>query len=88
MAAQTPFAERFNVVTLDMQSGLPNNHVDDLLTDSFGFMWIASTGGGLLKYDGYTFFSPTVYDMGFTPRSNSCRRPGFATRKAPTSSTC
>ena len=74
MTAQTPFAERFNVVTLDMQSGLPNNHVDDLLTDSFGFMWIASTGGGLLKYDGYTFFSPTVYDMGFTPRSNSCRR--------------
>ena len=72
--AQTPFAERYNVVTLDMQSGLPNNHVDDLLTDSYGFMWIASTGGGLLKYDGYTFFSPTVHNMGFTPRSNSCRR--------------
>ena len=72
--AQTPFAERFNVVTLNMRSGLPNNHVDDLFTDSYGFMWIASLGGGLLKYDGYTFFSPTVYDMGFTPKSNSCRR--------------
>nr|MCR4853042.1 helix-turn-helix domain-containing protein [Prevotella sp.] len=51
----------------------PNNHIDQLLTDSYGFMWVASQGGGLLKYDGYTFYSPSVYNMGFAPRSNSCR---------------
>jgi ligand-binding sensor domain-containing protein/AraC-like DNA-binding protein len=70
---QTSFAERYNLSVLDMRTGLPNNHVDALLTDSYGFIWIASQGGGLLKYDGYTFYSPTVYNMGFSPRSNSCR---------------
>lgn len=74
VSAQMPFTERFNVVTLDMQAGLPSNHVDDLFVDSYGFMWIASQGGGLLRYDGYTFYSPNAFDMGFTPRSNSCRR--------------
>ena len=72
-SAQQPFVERYNMSVLDMRNGLPNNHIDALFTDSYGFMWIASQGGGLLRYDGYTFFSPTVHNMGFAPRSNSCR---------------
>ena len=56
-----------------MRTGLPNNHVDAIFADSDGFLWIASVGGGLLRYDGYTFFSPVVQNMGFVPRSNSCR---------------
>lgn len=37
----------------DISNGLPNDFVDDVFQDSFGFMWIATSGGGLCRYDGY-----------------------------------
>ncbi|MCQ2131404.1 MAG: helix-turn-helix domain-containing protein [Bacteroidales bacterium] len=40
---------RFN----DVSNGLPNDFVDDVFQDSYGFMWIATSGGGLCRYDGY-----------------------------------
>lgn len=40
---------RFN----DVSKGLPNDFVDDVFQDSYGFMWIATSGGGLCRYDGY-----------------------------------
>ena len=58
---------------LDMRNGLPGNYVMDIHLDSYGFIWIATSGSGLVKYDGYNYYSPTSNDMGFTPRSNSCR---------------
>lgn len=43
--------------------GLPHSIVLNIYRDSKGFMWL-STGGGLAKYDGYSFqlFSPSPFD--------------------------
>ncbi len=54
--AQSPFLDRqMGVRYLGMKAGLPKNHVEDMLTDSHGFVWIATAGGGLVRYDGYRF---------------------------------
>lgn len=37
--------------------GLTNNFIDDLLVDDAGFLWAATSGGGLCRYDGYGFIS-------------------------------
>lgn len=40
---------------IGINDGLPANFVDDLLFDSSGFLWVATSGGGLCRYDGYEF---------------------------------
>ena len=35
------------------QSLMPNNFADDIFQDSYGFIWISTHGGGLVRYDGY-----------------------------------
>ena len=35
-----------------MKDGLPANYVDDILVDRAGFLWVATSGGGLCRYDG------------------------------------
>lgn len=42
---------------LDIDDGLPGNFVDDIFQDSDGFLWIAMSGGGLCRYDGYDLLS-------------------------------
>lgn len=37
------------------EDGLPNSYVDDILIDDAGFLWAATAGGGLCRYDGYGF---------------------------------
>lgn len=67
------FTEKYNVSYLTMQNGMPNNFVDDIFQDSYGFIWIATHGGGLVRYDGYTY---SYYGIGHSAhplRSNSCR---------------
>ena len=46
---------QYNVAYLDIKAGLPKNHVNDIFADSFGFIWISTYGGGLVRYDGYRF---------------------------------
>ena len=59
MAAEGALAqgllERYNVTNLDVQTGLPHNHVNDIFADSRGFVWISCYGGGAVRYDGYTY---------------------------------
>ena len=54
------FADNYNVSYLTMKQGLRHNFVDDMCADSRGFIWLAMSGGGLSRYDGYGFvhFSP------------------------------
>ena len=59
------WAERYNFTALCMNEGLPCNFVDDLIKDSRGFMWIATPGEGVTRYDGYDFM---VCNMG-SPRT-------------------
>lgn len=51
LAGQKTGAQYVNTV-LDIEKGLPCNYVDDVLQDSYGFVWVATAGGGLTRYDG------------------------------------
>ena len=42
---------------LSMDDGLPVNFVEDIFMDSSGFLWLATSGGGLCRYDGYDFLA-------------------------------
>ncbi len=54
-AAQTAddeFASNYLFSYLTVDNGLPNNFVDGIYKDSRGFVWICTSGGGLLRHDG------------------------------------
>ena len=57
--------ERYSFSSITQEDGLPSNFVDDILKDSQGFIWIATRGGGVARYDGYGF---VVFDMGSSSR--------------------
>ena len=40
-----------------MEDGLPSNFIDDIYRDEAGFLWLATSGGGLCRYDGYSFLT-------------------------------
>ena len=40
--------ERYNQTYLDLSNGLPHNNVSALYTDSNGFFWVGTYGGGLV----------------------------------------
>ncbi|MDR2804066.1 MAG: response regulator [Dysgonamonadaceae bacterium] len=53
--AQGTFIDRYNITYITMDNGLLHNFVDNLYRDKRGFLWIATGGGGLSRYDGYEF---------------------------------
>ncbi len=53
--AQTEFGYRNKFSYITMGNGLLNNYVDFIYKDSRGFLWLATNGGGLSRYDGYDF---------------------------------
>lgn len=55
------WSERYNFTAITMDEGLPHNFVDDIMKDSQGFLWIATRGEGIARYDGYEF---TSFNMG------------------------
>ncbi|MBQ9193953.1 MAG: helix-turn-helix domain-containing protein [Bacteroidales bacterium] len=54
---QDSFSGRNLLGVLSMDDGLPCPYVDDLCRDSAGFLWVATSGGGLCRYDGYQFIT-------------------------------
>ena len=38
---------------LETKDGLSHSRINDICKDSQGFMWFATAGGGLNRYDGY-----------------------------------
>lgn len=71
--AQGGVSTKYNVNYLNMTAGMPNNFVDDIFQDSYGFVWISTHGGGLVRYDGYNFVNFGLGTFGIGLRSNSCR---------------
>lgn len=61
--ARPGFEDKYTISVSNMDSGLPSNFVYDLYIDSAGFLWIATGGGGLCRFDGSEFltFSYTTY---------------------------
>ena len=52
---------------------MPNNFADDIFQDSYGFVWISTHGGGLVRYDGFNYMNFNLGSSGISLRSNSCR---------------
>ena len=52
--------ERYNLSYINLDNGLPHNNVSWLYSDSNGFLWIATYGGGLVRYDGYGMMMPML----------------------------
>ncbi len=73
--AQDVLTGRYNMECLDLSTGLPHNHVNQIFTDSQGFLWISTYGGGAVRYDGYSFMKPVISRQSEVS-SNSCK--GFA----------
>ena len=71
--AQGGLPSRYNVSYLNMAAGMPNNFADDIFQDSYGFVWISTHGGGLVRYDGFNFMNFGLGSVGISLRSNSCR---------------
>lgn len=72
--ARSGNVEQYNSIKLNISNGMPSNHVNDIYKDSNGFVWIATYGAGLLRYDGYTVanFSHVPSGNSWTMGSNSC----------------
>ena len=69
----TTFANQYNITSLSMDEGLPNNFVDDIIKDSRGFLWIANKGGGISRYDGFDFVCLNMLSHHSPLRSNFVR---------------
>ena len=52
--------ERYNLSYINLDNGLPHNNISWLFTDSNGFLWIATYGGGLVRYDGFNMMTPAL----------------------------
>lgn len=59
-AAQSAFNDNYLVSYISMSDGLPANFVDYIYKDSYGFIWIATSGGGLSRFDGNDFLNLTT----------------------------
>ena len=42
-------------MAIGIEQGLSHNFVEDMTKDSRGFLWVATNGGGLCRYDSYQF---------------------------------
>ena len=62
-----------NISYLTMEDGLLHNYIDDIYKDNRGFIWF-STGGGLSRYDGFSFTNYQMETSPVTLKGNSVHR--------------
>lgn len=55
-------AQRYNIKTYSVNNGLPQSQVHDIDQTEDGYIWLATYGGGLTKFDGTTFHKYTTKD--------------------------
>ena len=59
--AQT-FAQQLDLKIYSVSDGLPQSQVHDLVQTRDGYIWMATYGGGLVRFDGQNFVSYTMND--------------------------
>ena len=58
--AGTGIAQKFNFKVYSVNNGLPHGQVHDIEQTHDGFIWIATLGGGLTRFDGTEFVTYSV----------------------------
>lgn len=61
------FSQNSQLQNYNTKEGLPQSQVYDIVQDSIGYLWIATQGGGLAKFDGNKF---TVFNEKDSLQSN------------------
>lgn len=61
--AQSTVYDNYLIRFISMSEGLPANFVDHIFKDSSGFVWIATSGGGLSRFDGTGFLNLTTHSI-------------------------
>ncbi len=54
--------QQFHFKQYSLKEGLSRSGVYDILQDNKGFLWVATEGGGLCKFDGYNFKTYTRFN--------------------------
>jgi len=49
------FAQQFSIINYTVNDGLPSNQITSTLEDSFGFLWVGTSNGGLSRFNGKNF---------------------------------
>lgn len=73
IVARAAFSGGYNMAYLNLGTGLTSNFVDDIFQDSYGFVWLSTHNGGLLRYDGYSFINFGLSNDGIRLRSKASR---------------
>ncbi|MDR1738251.1 MAG: response regulator [Candidatus Symbiothrix sp.] len=73
-AVRAQFVSRYNIAYITMENGLQHNFIDNIYRDSRGFVWIATGGSGLSRYDGYEFIHFNIYSRDIKLKSNFIRQ--------------
>ena len=55
-------SQTYNFQYFSVQEGLPQSKVNSIFQDSRGFLWIATAGGGICKFDGKNFIQYSSKD--------------------------
>lgn len=72
--SENSIAAKYTITSLTIDNGLPANFIDDIYKDSRGFIWVATQGGGLCRYDGYEFLNFSVNSIFLHLKSNFIRK--------------
>lgn len=62
-------SSRFSLASITINDGLPYNFVDDIIKSSDGYLWVATYGGGVARYDGNEF---VVFSASTTDKKDCC----------------
>ncbi len=60
--AGTGVAQKFNFKVYSVNNGLPHGQIHDIEQTFDGFIWLATLGGGLTRFDGTNFITYSVKD--------------------------
>ncbi len=58
----TGYAQEYNFIEYNVQEGLPQSQVYDIFQDSKSYLWMATQGGGVCKFDGKSFETISTRD--------------------------
>lgn len=60
LSAETGYSQAYNFSVYSVNEGLPHAQIADVIESSDGFIWIATSGAGVSRFDGHEF---TTYDI-------------------------